>query len=106
MSVAVRINDFLIGLFAGAGIRLVDFKLEFGRVWEVTCNVLFWPMKSVRIIAACGTQTAMKSLIKTGSDKTLAGWLMPIRKLPAGWVFFRQTGMTVKRAGARKLRQA
>ena len=34
MSVAVRINDFLIGLFAGAGIRLVDFKLEFGRVWE------------------------------------------------------------------------
>ena len=34
MSVSVRINDFLIGLFAGAGIRLVDFKLEFGRVWE------------------------------------------------------------------------
>ena len=34
MSVAVRINDFLIGLFAGAGIRLVDFKLEFGRVRE------------------------------------------------------------------------
>ena len=34
MTVAVRINDFLIGLFAGAGIRLVDFKLEFGRVWE------------------------------------------------------------------------
>ena len=34
MTTAVRINDFLIGLFAGAGIRLVDFKLEFGRVWE------------------------------------------------------------------------
>ncbi len=34
MTIAVRINDFLIGLFAGAGIRLVDFKLEFGRVWE------------------------------------------------------------------------
>jgi len=34
MSIAVRVNDFLIGLFAGAGIRLVDFKLEFGRVWE------------------------------------------------------------------------
>ena len=30
----MRVNDFLIGLFAGAGIRLVDFKLEFGRVWE------------------------------------------------------------------------
>ena len=34
MNIAVRINDFLIGLFAGVGIRLVDFKLEFGRVWE------------------------------------------------------------------------
>ena len=34
MTMAVRINDFLIGLFAGVGIRLVDFKLEFGRVWE------------------------------------------------------------------------
>ena len=31
---AVRINDFLSGLFAGVGIRLVDFKLEFGRLWE------------------------------------------------------------------------
>ena len=31
---AVRINDFLCGLFAGIGIRLVDFKLEFGRIWE------------------------------------------------------------------------
>ena len=31
---AIRINDFLCGLFAGIGIRLVDFKLEFGRIWE------------------------------------------------------------------------
>ena len=31
---AVRINDFLCGMFAGVGIRLVDFKLEFGRLWE------------------------------------------------------------------------
>ena len=31
---AIRVNDFLAGLFAGIGIRLVDFKLEFGRVWE------------------------------------------------------------------------
>ena len=28
-----RINDFLSGLFAGIGIRLVDFKLEFGRLY-------------------------------------------------------------------------
>jgi len=31
---AIRINDFLSGLFAGIGIKLVDFKLEFGRLWE------------------------------------------------------------------------
>jgi phosphoribosylaminoimidazole-succinocarboxamide synthase len=31
---AFRINDFLSGLFAGVGIRLVDFKLEFGRLYS------------------------------------------------------------------------
>ena len=31
---AIRINDFLCGMFAAIGIRLVDFKLEFGRVWD------------------------------------------------------------------------
>lgn len=28
-----RVNDFLNGLFAGIGLKLVDFKLEFGRLW-------------------------------------------------------------------------
>jgi phosphoribosylaminoimidazole-succinocarboxamide synthase len=31
---AIRVNDFLSGLFAGVGIRLVDFKMEFGRLWD------------------------------------------------------------------------
>lgn len=30
----LRINDFLTGLFMGVGITLVDFKLEFGRLYE------------------------------------------------------------------------
>ena len=34
MSLALRINDFMCGLFRGIGIRLVDFKIEFGRIWE------------------------------------------------------------------------
>ena len=34
MSLALRINDFMCGLFRGIGIRLVDFKIEFGRLWE------------------------------------------------------------------------
>lgn len=29
---ALRVNDFLSGLFAQAGLRLIDFKLEFGRL--------------------------------------------------------------------------
>jgi phosphoribosylaminoimidazole-succinocarboxamide synthase len=33
MQMALRINDFLTGLFLGAQIRLVDFKLEFGRLY-------------------------------------------------------------------------
>ena len=34
MALAIRVNDFLSGLFLGVGIRLVDFKIEFGRLWE------------------------------------------------------------------------
>jgi len=34
MAMSLRINDFLTGLFFGIGLRLVDFKLEFGRVWD------------------------------------------------------------------------
>ena len=29
-----RINDFLVGMFRGVGIKLVDFKLEYGKVWN------------------------------------------------------------------------
>jgi phosphoribosylaminoimidazole-succinocarboxamide synthase len=34
MSMSLRVNDYLSGLFMGVGIRLVDFKLEFGRLWN------------------------------------------------------------------------
>ncbi|MFZ5930121.1 MAG: phosphoribosylaminoimidazolesuccinocarboxamide synthase [Pseudomonadota bacterium] len=34
MAIALRINDFMSGLFAGVGIKLVDFKIEFGRMYE------------------------------------------------------------------------
>jgi phosphoribosylaminoimidazole-succinocarboxamide synthase len=29
-----RINDLLQGMFRGIGIKLVDFKLEYGKVWD------------------------------------------------------------------------
>ena len=34
MALAIRVNDFLSGLFLGIGIQLVDFKIELGRRWE------------------------------------------------------------------------
>ena len=34
ISMTLRINDYLSGLFLGIGLRLVDFKVEFGRLWE------------------------------------------------------------------------
>jgi phosphoribosylaminoimidazole-succinocarboxamide synthase len=34
VNMSLRINDFMTGLFQGIGIRLVDFKLEFGRWYD------------------------------------------------------------------------
>ncbi|QNT71337.1 phosphoribosylaminoimidazolesuccinocarboxamide synthase [Defluviicoccus vanus] len=34
MALSLRINDFLSGLFLGIGMRLMDVKVEFGRLWE------------------------------------------------------------------------
>ncbi|NQV45258.1 MAG: phosphoribosylaminoimidazolesuccinocarboxamide synthase [Rhodospirillales bacterium] len=34
VAMSLRINDFLTGLFLGIGLKLIDFKLEFGRLWE------------------------------------------------------------------------
>ena len=34
IAMTLRINDFLTGLFAGAQIKLVDFKVEYGRLYE------------------------------------------------------------------------
>jgi len=34
VALALRVNDFLSGLMLGVGIRLVDFKIEIGRLWD------------------------------------------------------------------------
>jgi len=34
MSLTLRVNDFLSGMFAAVGIRLIDFKLEYGRQYD------------------------------------------------------------------------
>jgi phosphoribosylaminoimidazole-succinocarboxamide synthase len=34
LATTLRINDFLSGLFGAIGITLVDFKIEYGRIWD------------------------------------------------------------------------
>ena len=34
IAMALRVNDYLSGMFMAVGIRLVDFKIEFGRVYD------------------------------------------------------------------------
>lgn len=34
LAMTLRVNDFLCGMFAAVGITLVDFKIEFGRLFE------------------------------------------------------------------------
>lgn len=34
VAMALRVNDYLSGVMYGVGIKLIDFKIEFGRVWE------------------------------------------------------------------------
>ena len=34
MALTLRVNDFMSGLFSAVGIKLVDFKLEYGRLYE------------------------------------------------------------------------
>ena len=34
IALALRVNDYMSGLLYGVGIKLVDFKIEIGRVWD------------------------------------------------------------------------
>ena len=36
--ITLKINDFLSGLFRGIGIKLVDFKIEYGKTWNKDLN--------------------------------------------------------------------
>jgi len=79
MALALRVNDFLVGLFAGIGIRLIDFKVEFGRLWD---------NEQMRIVLAdeispdcCRPPT---SWTRTAFAATSAVFSKPIRRLRAG----------------------
>ncbi len=81
---AIRVNDFMCGMFAAIGIRLVDFKLEFGRVGTATSRASSLPTKSAPTAAACGTSKPTRRWTRTASARTSAGSRKPIRKSPGG----------------------
>jgi phosphoribosylaminoimidazole-succinocarboxamide synthase len=56
----IRVNDFLTGLFLGVGIRLVDFKIEFGRLWDNDMMRIVLADEISPDSAACGTSTGEK----------------------------------------------
>ena len=98
MSMALRFYYFLSGLFLGVGIRLVDFKLEFGRLWEDdqmrivladeispdSCRL--WDMKT------------NEKWTRTASAGTSATSRKPIRKWPAAWASCRKAVPRISRA--------
>ena len=59
MALALRVNDFLSGLFAGVGIKLVDFKIEFGRQYEGDMMRLIVAETCFRIHATFTQATAL-----------------------------------------------
>jgi phosphoribosylaminoimidazole-succinocarboxamide synthase len=68
MHMAIRINDFLSGLFR--------------TTWSASCS----PTRSARIAAACGTLRPRTNSTRTASAATWAGSWKPIRKSPAASV--------------------
>ena len=90
VALSLRINDFLCGLFLGVGITLVDFKLEFGRLWE---------NDEMRIILAdeispdncrLWDTAPTRNSTRTAFAATSARSRKPIRKSPNDWAFCRK----------------
>ena len=85
MPMALRINDFLVGLFLGIGIRLVDFKVEFGRLWEnEQMRIVLADEISPDCCRLWDIATSATSSTRTASAATSAACSRPIRKSRAG----------------------
>ena len=80
---AIRVNDFLCGLFAGIGIRLVDFKLEFGRVWENDYSRVILADEISPDGCRLWDMTRSRSSTRTASAAISAARPRPIRRSPA-----------------------
>ena len=85
MALALRVNDFLVGLFLGIGIRLVDFKVEFGRLWDndQQMRIVLADEISPDCCRLWDVQTRDK-LDKDRFRRDLGGVLRPTRRWRAG----------------------
>ena len=82
---AIRVNDFMCGMFAAIGIRLVDFKLEFGRVWDSDYRPRHPRRRDQpRRLPAVGHEDQREARQGPLPPATSAARPKPIRKSPAG----------------------
>ena len=82
MNLALRINDFLSGLFLGVGLRLVDFKVEFGRLWEGEDMRIVLADEISPDCAGCGISRPTRSSTRIASAAISATSRKPIRRWP------------------------
>ena len=92
VALTLRINDFLDRSVPGRRDTLVDFKLEFGRLWE---------NEEMRIVLAdeispdncrLWDSKTNEKMDKDRFRRDLGKVEKRIRRLPSGWVFFRKPG--------------
>ena len=72
IALALRVNDFLSGMFLGVGIRLIDFKIEIGRVYDGDFQRLIVADEISPDSAGSGTSRPGASSTRTSSARTSA----------------------------------
>jgi len=82
---SLRINDFLRGMFATAGLRLIDFKIEFGRLitedFEQIVVIDELSAETCRLWDAKSNQRFDKDLIKTNKNELKKAYTEVARRL-------------------------
>ncbi len=77
----LRINDFMIGMFRGIGIKLIDFKLEFGRIKVNGKNEIILADEISPDTCRLWDTITDKKLDKDRFRKNLGGLFLLIQKL-------------------------
>jgi phosphoribosylaminoimidazole-succinocarboxamide synthase len=85
VSLALRVNDFLSGLFLGVGIKLVDFKIEIGRIWDGDYMRLIVADEISPDSCRLWDIETGRSSTRTCSAAIWAIWPMPTRRSRGGW---------------------